>query len=186
MLDAAGLGETAGEVIDHYGVTERGNFEGRNVLHLPAGGGAEPPPRLDEARRALYEARAQRVWPGLDDKRLLSWNALAIGALADAGAVLGRGDYLDAARACAEFVLGADARPEAAASCAPGRTARRSSNAYLEDHAYLVEALLTLYEATFEVRWFDAARETADAMIDRFADPEQRRLLHHLAAITSS
>ena len=45
-------------------------------------------------------------------------------------------------------------------------------NAYLEDHAYLVEALLTLYEATFEVRWFDAARETADAMIDRFADPE--------------
>ena len=46
-------------------------------------------------------------------------------------------------------------------------------NAYLEDHAYLVEALLTLYEATLEVRWFDAARETADAMIDRFADPER-------------
>ena len=46
-------------------------------------------------------------------------------------------------------------------------------NAYLEDHAYLVEALLTLYEATFEVRWFDAARETADAMIERFADPER-------------
>jgi uncharacterized protein YyaL (SSP411 family) len=45
-------------------------------------------------------------------------------------------------------------------------------NAYLEDHAYLVEALLTLYEATFDVRWFDAARETADAMIDRFADAE--------------
>ena len=46
-------------------------------------------------------------------------------------------------------------------------------NAYLEDHAYLLEALLTLYEATFEVRWFDAARETADAMIERFADPER-------------
>ncbi len=46
-------------------------------------------------------------------------------------------------------------------------------NAYLEDHAYLVEALLALYEATFDVRWFDAARETADAMIERFADPER-------------
>ena len=45
-------------------------------------------------------------------------------------------------------------------------------NAYLEDHAYLVEALLTLYQSTFEVRWFDAARETADAMIARFADPD--------------
>jgi uncharacterized protein len=171
VLDAAGLGETAGEVIDHYGVTERGNFEGRNVLHLPAGGGAEPPPRLDEARRALYEARAQRVWPGLDDKRLLSWNALAIGALADAGAVLGRDDYLDAARACAEFVW-ERMRDPGGHLLRTWKDGEAKLNAYLEDHAYLVEALLTLYEATFEVRWFDAARETADAMIDRFADPE--------------
>ena len=171
VLDAAGLGETAGEVIDHYGVTERGNFEGRNVLHLPAGGGAEPPPRLDEARRALYEARAQRVWPGLDDKRLLSWNALAIGALADAGAVLGRGDYLDAARACAAFVW-ERMRDPGGHLLRTWKDGEAKLNAYLEDHAYLVEALLTLYEATFEVRWFDAARETADAMIDRFADPE--------------
>ena len=166
-------------MIDHYGVTERGNFEGRNVLHLPAGAGAEPPPRLDEARRALYEARAQRAWPGLDDKRLLSWNALVIGALADAGAVLGRGDYLDAARACAEFVW-ERMRDPGGRLLRTWKDGEAKLNAYLEDHAYLVEALLTLYEATFEVRWFDAARETADAMIDRFADPEQRRLLHHL------
>ena len=171
VLDAAGLGETAGEVINHYGVTERGNFEGRNVLHLPAGAGAEPPPRLDEARRALYEARAQRVWPGLDDKRLLSWNALAIGALADAGAVLERNDYLDAARACAEFVW-ERMRDPGGRLLRTWKDGEAKLNAYLEDHAYLVEALLTLYEATFEVRWFDAARETADAMIDRFADPE--------------
>ena len=53
-------------------------------------------------------------------------------------------------------------------------------NAYLEDHAFLLEALLTLYEATFEVRWFDAARETADSMIERFARSRARRLLHDL------
>jgi uncharacterized protein YyaL (SSP411 family) len=95
-----------------------------------------------------------------------------IGALADAGAVLGRDDYLAAAVGCAEFVLsglrGPDGRLLRTWKDGEGRLA-----AYLEDHAYLVEALLTLYEATFDVRWFDAARDTADAMIDRFADPER-------------
>ncbi len=164
------LGDDAEAVIEYYGVTERGNFEGANILHLPGGLEATAPPGLDEARRALYEARAKRIWPGLDDKRVLSWNALAIAALADAGAVLDRPDYLDAARSCARFVLetmrDADGRLL--------RTYNRGEaklNAYLEDHAFLIEALLALYEATFEPRWFDAARETADAMIERFADP---------------
>ena len=62
--------------------------------------------RLVEARQASTRRAAQRVRPGLDDKRLASWNALAIAALAEAGAVLGRDDYLDAARSCAGFVLG--------------------------------------------------------------------------------
>ena len=52
---------------------------------------------LARARQRLYDVRAQRVWPGLDDKRLTAWNALMIAALADAGAVLDRADYLDAA-----------------------------------------------------------------------------------------
>ena len=78
-----------GRSIDFYGVTEAGNFEGRNILHLAAGAEAPEPPGLAEARRTLYEARAKRVWPSLDDKRLTSWNALTIAALAEAGAVLG-------------------------------------------------------------------------------------------------
>jgi uncharacterized protein YyaL (SSP411 family) len=172
VLGAAGLADTADAVIAHYGVSERGNFEGRNVLHLPAGAAAEPPARLDEARHALYQARAERVWPGLDDKRVLSWNALAIAALADAGAVLGRDDYLDAARACADFVW-ERMRDPGGRLLRTWKDGEAKLNAYLEDHAYLLEALLTLYEATFEVRFFDAARATADAMIERFADPER-------------
>jgi uncharacterized protein len=171
-LDAAGLGELADGVIAHFGVTDRGNFEGRNVLHLPAGAAAEEPPRLDEARAALYEARAKRVWPDLDDKRLCSWNALMIAALADAGAALGRDDYLGAAAQAAEFVWselrGADGR-----LLRSWKDDQAKFTAYLEDHAYLVEALLTLYEASFDVRWFDAAREIADRMIERFADPDR-------------
>ena len=172
VLERAGLGELADAVIAYYGVSEGGNFEGANILHLPGGAEAAPPPRLDDARRALYEARAARVWPGLDDKRILSWNALALAALADAGAVLGRDDYLDAARACAGFIL-AEMRDADGRLLRTYKDGDAKLNAYLEDHAFLVEALLVLYESTFEQRWFDAARETADAMIERFADPER-------------
>ncbi len=157
MLDEAGLADLADEVIAYYGVTERGNFEGRNILNLIGRLDAPRPERLDEARAALYEARSKRVWPGLDDKRLASWNALMIGALADAGAVLGRDDYLDAARATAEFVW-TQMRDDDGRLLRTWKDGEAKLNAYLEDHAFLLEALLTLYEATFEVRWFDAAR----------------------------
>jgi uncharacterized protein len=166
------LGDAAEPVLSYYGISEGGNFERSNVLHLADGAAAPEPPRLADARRALLEARAQRVRPGLDDKRLTSWNALALAALADAGAVLGREDYLDAARRCAEFLLGTMRDSD-------GRLLRTYKdgdarlNAYLEDHAFLVEALLTLYEATFEQRWFDEARALAEAMIERFGDPER-------------
>ncbi|MDQ3726560.1 MAG: AGE family epimerase/isomerase, partial [Actinomycetota bacterium] len=165
------LGDDADTVIDYYGVTESGNFEGSNILHL-ASATAEEPPGLEEARRALYEARSQRVWPGLDDKRLASWNALAIAALADAGAVLDREDYLDAARAGAEFVLG-QLRDEGGHLLRTYKDGRAHLNAYLEDHAFLLEALLALYEAAFETRWFSEARALAETTIERFGDPER-------------
>ncbi len=166
------LGDEADVVSAHYGVTDRGNFEGANILHLARGADAEPPAGIDEARRALYEVRSKRVWPGLDDKRLLAWNALAIAALADAGAVLGRDDYLDAARGAAEFIW-TQMRDADGNLLRTWKEGEAKLNAYLEDHAFLVEALLTLYESSFEQHWFDAARETADRMIARFADPER-------------
>ena len=166
-----GLERHADEVTAHFGVSERGNFEGRSILHLPAGLPDEPPPWYDDVRRALYGHRSRRVWPGRDDKRLTAWNALMIGALAEAGAALPCRDYLDAAVACAEFVR-SELRGEDGPLLRSYKDGEAKLNAYLEDHAYLVEALLTLYEATFDERWFDAARETADAMIERFADPE--------------
>src|SRR5207253_4760935 len=130
------LGERAERRIAHYGVTERGNFEGRNILHLAKGPAEAAPEGLDEMRKALLEARAQRVWPGLDDKRLASWNALAISAFADAGAVLGRDDYLDAARGCAEFVLDR-LRDDQGNLLRTYKDGRAHLNAYLEDHAFL-------------------------------------------------
>jgi uncharacterized protein YyaL (SSP411 family) len=112
------------------------------------------------------------VWPGLDDKRLTSWNALMISALAEAGAVLGEPRYLDAARAGASFLL-RTMRDERGHLLRTFKDGRARLNAYLEDHAFMVEALLTLYESTFDPRWFAAAREVADQMIARFADEER-------------
>src|SRR4051794_31134941 len=153
--------DLAEAAIEHFGMTEAGNFEGTNI---PVRATPDPE-RLDEIKARLLTVREQRVRPGLDDKRLTAWNALMISALADAGAALGHGPYLDAAVAAAEFVL-RDLR-------ADGRLLRSYNqgrahlNAYLEDHAFLLEALLTLYEATFDPRWFDEARALADQILDR-------------------
>src|SRR3954452_24864731 len=95
------LGDDADAAIAYFGATPQGNFEGENILTR----GAEEPDRLGEIRQKLYEARAQRVWPGIDDKRIASWNALMISALADAGAAIERRDYVEAAAGCADFVL---------------------------------------------------------------------------------
>jgi uncharacterized protein len=156
------LGDLAEPAIAFFGASEQGNFEGANVLE---GRGPEPE-RLPEIRCKLFGARAERVRPGLDDKQLAAWNALMISALAQAGAALERPDYVDAAVACAEFLL--------ARRSDRGRLLRTGQiPGYLDDHAYLVEALLTLYEATFDPRWFGEARALADAMIERFADEER-------------
>jgi uncharacterized protein YyaL (SSP411 family) len=163
------LGDEVEPVIRHWGLDAEPNFEGRaNVLHVA--GDEIDPELLARARTKLYEARAQRVWPGLDDKRLTSWNALMISALADTGAALARDDYVSAARDCADFIL-TRLRDERGRLLRTYKDGRASLNAYLEDHAFLAEALLLLYEATFETRWFSEARALADTILERFADP---------------
>ena len=97
------LGDELGaEAIEHFGMTEPGNFEGANI---PVRATPDPPHR-DELRARLYEARAQRVWPGLDDKRLTGWNALMVSALADAGRRVRRRRSTATPRSsCADFLV---------------------------------------------------------------------------------
>jgi uncharacterized protein YyaL (SSP411 family) len=159
----------AEEAIAYFGTTEPGNFEGRsNVLE---GRGPESE-SLPEIRRALYEARSQRVRPGLDDKRLTSWNALMISALAQAGAALEREDYVGAAVGCAEFVL-SELRDSDGRLLRTWKDGEGRIMAYLEDHAFLLEALITLYETTFQARWYREAVALAETIIDRFSDGER-------------
>jgi uncharacterized protein YyaL (SSP411 family) len=127
--------------------------------------------RLDEARKQFLEVRNHRVWPGRDEKALTAWNALMIAALAQAGAVLENPHYIEAARRAANFIV-------TRMRTADGRLLRSYSsgtepklNGYLEDYAFLADALVSLYEATFEPRWITAALQVTDVMIDQCWDP---------------
>ena len=170
---AAAVGDLAARASQLFGITEEGNFEGRNVLFIPGG---VPPDSFtgDDARirKEMLDSRQARVRPATDDKVISSWNSLMVSALADAGAVLGIERFLDAARATAEFIW-SEMRDGQGTPLRIWRDGRARIPGFLEDHAFLLEALLDLYEATFETVWFDRARAIAELMIDGFADPER-------------
>jgi uncharacterized protein YyaL (SSP411 family) len=176
------LGAAEGELFASvYDITDDGNFEGHNipnrsrtdeqesaVLKVPV---EELRTRLAASRKKLYEVRAKRVWPGRDEKILTAWNGLMIDAMARAGAALDEPRYAEAAERAAGFVLerlrSADGRLlRTCGEDGPGKL-----NGYLEDYAYLIEGLVSLYESTFRTRWLKSAVELADDMVKRFADP---------------
>ncbi len=157
--------------LDWYGVTAEGNWEGKNILWRPARGDLIRPPAVEDARRKLFEAREQRVRPGLDDKVVTEWNAMAVAALAEAGAAMGRTDWVSVAAEVAEFLLRSLRRPDGRwlRAWQGGRAGRHL--AYAVDYAWLVEAFTRLAEATGQARWVAAAREAADELMRLFSDP---------------
>jgi uncharacterized protein YyaL (SSP411 family) len=176
------LGDDAELFMRYYDVSEGGNWEGVNILNMKR----EPlhvaesfqmdedevNERIMAARKTLYEVRARRIWPGLDDKVLTSWNGLMLAAFAEAGRALGRADYTDAATRNAEFLY-------RTMSTADGRLLRTwkagseaKYNAFLEDHANLAEGLLALYQNSFDLRWFSWAVELAEIILAHFHDEE--------------
>ena len=152
---------------------EAGNWEGLNILRRPLGAELLRPPDVEAARARLFEARERRVRPGLDDKVVTEWNAMAVAALADAGVALGRPEWVGAAEEIAAFLLGALRGDPTAAGCAPGRAAGPERNlAVAVDYAWLVEAFTRLAEATGAARWITEARAAADDLLDLFWDDE--------------
>jgi uncharacterized protein YyaL (SSP411 family) len=176
------LGDDAPLFMRMYDVTDGGNWEGNNILRLSFRTSdiatqsgldeEELRDRIAAARRKLYEVRSKRIWPGLDDKVLTAWNGLMLAAFAEAAQALDRADYRDIATANAEFL-------QTTMRADDGRLLRTwkagsdaKYNAYLEDYAFLADGLLTLYQTTFDARWFVWARELADAMLAHFPDTE--------------
>ena len=158
--------------VDWYGVTEAGNFEDRNILRRPLGAELVRPPAVEEARRRLFEARETRPRPGLDDKVLTEWNALLIAALAEAGGATGTPEWIDAAMASADFLL-TELRVDGRWRRSWQRDAGARHDGLAADHAALVHAFVALAQATGAARWVEEATTTADAMLERFWDPER-------------
>ena len=164
-----------------YDVSDGGNFEGRNILNLPktigqcaslkgwAPDGLQA--ELDESRRELLAVRDRRVRPGKDDKVLLGWTALMIDPLARAGGVFGESKYLEAATRAADFILAQMTRPDGRLLHA-WRGGQAKLDAYLDDYAFFIQALVTLYESSFDERWVAQAVRLADLVLQHFADPQ--------------
>jgi uncharacterized protein YyaL (SSP411 family) len=154
------------QAAEAFGARPEGNWEGTNILRAPVAGDD-----VEAARATLFEARERRVRPGLDDKILTAWNALAIRAFAEAGRIFDDPRYVEAASACAAFVW-ENLRDPLGRLRRSWRAGAATVPAFADDHALLAGALLTLYETTSEVRWFAAARELADSLIELFSDHE--------------
>jgi uncharacterized protein YyaL (SSP411 family) len=167
-------------IVAYYHVTEAGNFEGRNILHVPddeadvaAKLGITPEvlhERIETAHATLYAIREKRVHPGLDDKLIAAWNGLMVASLAEAARVLGREDYRSAAVFHADFFI-----QELIHDGRVWRTHKNGVsklNGYLEDYACLGEALLETYQTTFDPRYFIQAQALADQALAHFAAPD--------------
>jgi uncharacterized protein YyaL (SSP411 family) len=166
-------------VIQAYGLTEGGNFEGRNIPY-----GAqnleslsetfeisiqEIAPRLKEANARLLEFREKRVRPGLDDKILTSWNGMLLSTLSMASRILESEAVRKMAQHLADFLLNESLSEEGLLRSWRQGIARHS--AYLEDHAALGLGLLDLYQADFNPRWYQAAVVQAEEILTHFIDP---------------
>jgi hypothetical protein len=169
-----------------YGATENGNFEGRNILHIPRGAheaaaeiaaadGAAAHSlhdRLGGARERLLEVRSRRPRPMRDDKVLADWNGLMIAALARGARVTGRSQYAEAARAAARFVL-EGMRGPGGGLLHRWRGGEAAIPGFLDDYAFMIFGLLELYEATFDAVHLCDALALTDMMIRDFGEGDR-------------
>jgi uncharacterized protein len=177
------IGEAEGKLFcSYYGITREGNFEGKNILHVPRS--AEIVAKLNSlteielleiiqrGKQRLFESRETRIKPGRDEKVLTAWNGLMLRSFAEASSSLERDDYRAIAIRNAEFLLSHLRRDGQVLRSYKDGQAR--FNGYLDDYAFLIDGLLSLYEATFDLRWIRVSWDIAETMIAKFWDPQDR------------
>jgi uncharacterized protein YyaL (SSP411 family) len=174
------LGPDAPVVRAYWGVTTDGNFEGRNILFVKGDQRAlaarmsvsdhQLEQIVGRAKTALYAARKHRVWPGRDDKILASWNGLMVRGIAEAARAFGNERYRETAIGSATFLFEHLVREGRVLRSYKDGRARIAG--YLEDHAALGLAALSIYELTFDDAWLDRARQLGDAVVRWFWDAD--------------
>jgi uncharacterized protein YyaL (SSP411 family) len=179
---------------EYFGVTAEGNFvdhsdpsplPGQNVLSIArpdAAKGRET--LLASAKRKMFDTRATRVRPHLDDKILASWNGLMLGAMARAGAVLGEEKFLAAAEKNVAFLKANLWDTGRQTLFHRWRDGERDNTELLEGHAFLLDGVLDLYEATLRAEHLDFAIALAESMVARFHDAEHGGFWQSAASAT--
>ncbi len=164
----------------YFDVTEGGNFEERNILHVERR--AEEVAReqnvsverlaeaVERGRGILYTERESRIKPGRDEKVITAWNGLMLEAYAEAAAVLERDDYREIAERNAQFIL--DTLVTDGLLLHVYKDGRAKHVGFLDDYAFVASGLVTLYETTGRLRWLEAAVTLADKMVEEFWDEE--------------
>jgi uncharacterized protein YyaL (SSP411 family) len=179
VIKALGSRE-AGIFADYFDVTDEGNFEGHNILHISAtldevaarGNVTVDEARaiLDRGRQQLFQIREQRIKPGRDEKVLTAWNGLMLASFAEGAAILDRDDYRKVAEVNADFLLANLYRDGLLLRI--WKAGEAKLNGYLEDYACLIEGLICLFEATGRVRWLEQAVALTNKMIAEFWDDQ--------------
>ena len=173
------LGKGDARLVNHYyDIAPEGNFEGRNIPNTPktlretakelSMKSGELRSVIERSREKLYQARLDRSPPLRDDKVLTSWNAMMVSALATAALVLGEEDYARRAEQAADFLL--DNLRRDGRLLRSYRNGQARHNAYLDDYAFLIAALLDLYEVTSKPRWLRTAMELDQVLEEHYED----------------
>ena len=161
----------AGMVSETYSVTKAGNFEGRNIFSLrkfPLKGRMSA---LEKLKDKLYGKRQLRARPHRDEKILTAWNALMISAFARAGFVLNEAAYIESAEKAARFILSNLYQKKILYRSF--RENHAYNNGYLDDYAFLIAALMDLYEVTHSIQWLQSAVELDQTLESKFEDKAQ-------------
>lgn len=176
------LGELYPFAASYYNINSRGHWEHGNYILLrndhPAVYAekngmktAEVHEKVTQVNQRLFAARAKRTRPGLDDKQLTSWNALMVKAYADAYRTFGQQTYLDAALKAMNHLL-TNCRRSDGGLWHSYKNSEARINGYLEDYAFVCEALIALHQATFDESHLHNARELTDYAMKHFLDAE--------------
>ncbi|MBI5931887.1 MAG: thioredoxin domain-containing protein [Chloroflexi bacterium] len=179
--------EQLGTVLAYFNVTQRGNFEGHNILNIPhrledvaAASGVMDTEELrqavQQAKSLLFEAREERIKPGRDEKMLAAWNGMMLAAFAEAARVLEDDRYQEIAKGNAQFLLTElsmdDGRLYRTHKRLTDGQGQSKLNGYLEDYASVIDGLIELYQTTFNPHWFEQAERLAEHVLVHFADPD--------------
>ena len=166
-------------VLDYFGVSDEGNWEHTNILHIPnpdfvSQNGINPDEfdqLLDKFRDTLFINRSKRIRPGTDDKILTSWNALMLTGLVDAYTAFEKEEYLDLALKNADFIIKNQLKENNRLN-RNYKNGVSTINGFLDDYATTIHAFIRLYEVTFEEKWLTLANDLTDHVLNHFEDPE--------------